>query len=85
MANKHDVLRLLDQGLTPNQIAERLGCRPEYVRATRRRATAEGKALMCLWYRQRWANDPEFRAKRLARQRQRRVEQRQQRMQLEHA
>ena len=45
MANKHQVLELLAEGLTPKEIANRLGCNPAYVRATRRRATDEGARI----------------------------------------
>ena len=37
MANKHQVLKLLDKGLSPPQIAKKLGCTSGYVRATQQR------------------------------------------------
>lgn len=65
MANKHDVLRLLEQGLSPQQVAERLGCSDAYVRATRQRATPEGREKNAAWARQR-AQRPDVRAARSA-------------------
>lgn len=38
MATKHQVLELLAKGLTPQQIAKKLGCSDAYVRATRQRS-----------------------------------------------
>jgi len=37
VATKSEVLALAKEGLVPVEIAERLGCRSEYVRATLRR------------------------------------------------
>ena len=72
MACKDDVLVLLEKGLTPKQVADELGCRTEYVRATRARAFGNGRAT-CEKYRlrnlekisakksDRYRNDPVFR------------------------
>lgn len=68
MANKHQVLELLAKGLTPKKVAEELGCRPEYVRATRLRAEITGYAnsfeSVARYKRNRkrkYREDPEFR------------------------
>jgi len=66
MANKHDVLRLLEQGLKPKEIAQRLGCLPEYVRATRRRSNPIHAAAEIRRIRERYWDEPEFRRKRIA-------------------
>jgi len=75
MANKRDVLRLLAQGLTPNQVAERLGCCSGYVRATRRRATEDGAKLSRKygtdWWRRKYRTDDTFREKMKQKQRER--------------
>lgn len=42
---KADVLRLHDKGLPPAVIAERLGCRPEYVRTALRRVGLKGHGV----------------------------------------
>jgi predicted transcriptional regulator len=55
MANKYDVLARIKAGMTPKVIAAELGCSPEYVRATRRRATAYGKELSKEWSNNRYA------------------------------
>jgi len=51
MATKTEVLKLLDKGLTPSEVAERLNCTSAYVRATRQRATPEGHARANGWAR----------------------------------
>jgi hypothetical protein len=38
MTKSKKILQLLEKGLNPKQIAARVGCRPEYVRAVRGRA-----------------------------------------------
>ncbi len=48
MANKHDVLDLYSRGVSTKEISMRLGCLPEYVRATLRR---NGLARTCKEYR----------------------------------
>lgn len=42
MATKTQVLELLAEGLSPQQIAQRLKCRAAYVRATRSREFGNG-------------------------------------------
>jgi DNA-directed RNA polymerase specialized sigma24 family protein len=54
MACREDVLRLYHRGLSPPDIAERLNCMSEYVRATLRRAglsatQAEHRAKQIRW------------------------------------
>lgn len=49
MANKHQVLKLLEKGETPSQIAKKLGCDSAYVRATRQRATPVGLKKSRKW------------------------------------
>jgi DNA-binding CsgD family transcriptional regulator len=49
MANKYDVLARLEAGMTPQQIADELGCSDAYVRATRQRATEEGRKQAARW------------------------------------
>lgn len=66
MANKHDVLRLLEQGLTTRQIADRLGCLTAYVRATRARATPKGAASCRIYSKWRYATNPEYREQKRA-------------------
>lgn len=43
MANKHQVLALLEKGLTPQQIAKKLKCLDAYVRAVRAREFGNGR------------------------------------------
>lgn len=49
MANKQQVLALLEKGLNPQQIAMKLKCSSAYVRATRRRATPDGLEKARKW------------------------------------
>ncbi len=49
MANKQQVLALLEKGLNPQQIARKLKCSAAYVRATRRRATPDGYEKTRKW------------------------------------
>ncbi|CAA2139535.1 hypothetical protein [Hyphomicrobium sp. ghe19] len=76
MATKDQVLKLLEKGLNPQQIAKKLGCKDGYVRATKARAfgngrevqrrydeahKAERRAWMRDYKRERRATDPEYR------------------------
>ena len=53
MANKHQVLKLLAKGFNSIEVAKRLGCSDGYVRATRMRATPEGREKSNKWNRER--------------------------------
>ena len=51
MANTQQVLALLEKGLNPQQIAKKLKCSDAYVRATRQRATPDGREKSNAWKR----------------------------------
>lgn len=76
MATKDQVLKLLEKGLNPQQIAKKLKCSDGYVRATKARAFGNGlevqrrydqgrKAEHAAYQRRRYATDPKFRARHL--------------------
>jgi hypothetical protein len=43
MTKSARILALLNKGLTPQQVAAKVGCKDAYVRAVRQRATPEGR------------------------------------------
>ena len=74
MATKDQVLKLLAKGKTPREIANALGCLPEYARAVRAREFGNGRevekryrerpevrAYRTKYQRKYWASNPDYR------------------------